>query len=426
MFKFIHAADIHLDSPPRGLMQSAGAAGEGLRDVTRRALENLVSLAITERVAFVVISGDLYDGDWKDFNTGLFLARCLGRLREAGIRAYIVYGNHDAQSNMTKTLRWPEGVHVFPTTGGARFIDEQSGAALHGRSFLDRGTDENLVPSYGPPVAGAFNIGVLHTALEGNTMHATYAPTSVEELKNKGYDYWALGHVHARAVLCADPWIVFSGNLQGRHIREEGPKGATLVTVDEGRVVACEHVPLDVLRWRHLVVDAEGAASRSVVEDRVREAMVRAVADEAGGRTLAMRVTVRGSGRAHGELVTHAEAFTAELRAMALGLGGDVALVEKVRVEMTAARAAAGAAGGAGLVEETADELRRMFGDAPTDAELLALVKGDLDALRGKLPAEAIADLDPGPLDSLLKGRLDELVRDAAPLLLARLAGGEG
>ena len=113
MFKFIHAADIHLDSPLRGLDKYEGAPVESIRGATRRAFANLVSLSISEHVDFVILAGDIYDGDWKDYNTGLFFVKELSRLEEAGIPVVLLYGNHDAQSRITKSLTLPENTRPY-------------------------------------------------------------------------------------------------------------------------------------------------------------------------------------------------------------------------------------------------------------------------------------------------------------------------
>jgi len=229
--KFIHAADLHLDSPLRGLSAYSDAPAEQLRTATRDAFVKLVDVALDEAVDFMVIAGDIYDGDWKDFNTGLFFIRQMGRLRQAGIPIYLLYGNHDAESDMTRGLTLPDNVHVFSSRKAETFAIESLKVAIHGRSFKQKATTENMVPNYPEPVPGWLNIGVLHTALEGNSEHATYAPCTVSELEAKGYQYWALGHVHERSILPehrqpGQTVIAFPGNLQGRHIREQGARGA--------------------------------------------------------------------------------------------------------------------------------------------------------------------------------------------------------
>ena len=419
MFKFIHAADIHLDSPLVGLSSYQDAPIELLRGATRRAFANLVDAALREKVAFVVIAGDVYDGEWKDFNTGLFFARMLGRLRDAGVEVVLLHGNHDAESNLTRSLPLPPGVHVFSSKKAETFVLDGLGVALHGRSFKERETTENLVPGYPDPLDGLFNVGVLHTALEGNAAHASYAPCSTEELRNKGYDYWALGHVHVQSVVARDPWIVFPGNLQGRHARELGPKGAMLVTVDEGRIAGAEPLAVDVVRWAHVEVDATGAATRNAVEDRAREALAAVVDREAGGRTLAVRITVRGACRAHAEMLVADDAFVADLRAIGAGLAADELWVEKVRLET---RPDGGAPAAGGL--DAADDLARLLAEAPIDRDLLEALEADLRDLVGKLPSDIRTGLEPGPLASLRDGRFDDIVRDATPLLLARIKRG--
>ena len=140
-------------------------------------------------------------------------------------------GNHDAASVVTKTIPLPANVTEFPTNRAKTHRIEELKVALHGRSFQDRSANENYALTYPDPVPGFFNIGVLHTSCDGRPPHAPYAPCSVQELAARGYQYWALGHVHIHEFVCRDPWIVYPGNLQGRSVRECGPKGALLVDV---------------------------------------------------------------------------------------------------------------------------------------------------------------------------------------------------
>jgi exonuclease SbcD len=225
--KFIHAADLHVDSPLRGLDGYEGAPVQRLRGATRLALSALVDLAIERQVDFVILAGDIYDGNWTDFRTGLFFREQMLRLTREKIRVYVIKGNHDAESQITKQLPPVDGVHVFKSTSAETFTIDELGVAVHGRSFPNRAVPEDLVEHYPAPRDGMFNIGVLHTSLTGRTGHDPYAPTSVDVLCSKGYDYFALGHVHAREVVReADPRIVYPGNLQGRHAKETGPRAA--------------------------------------------------------------------------------------------------------------------------------------------------------------------------------------------------------
>ena len=224
MFKFIHAADIHLDSPLRGLEQYEGAPVQEIRDAARRALANLVDLAIEQKVAFVLIAGDIYDGDWRDYNTGLYFVDQIRRLREANIRLYLISGNHDAANRMTRTLRMPENVTFFSADAPETALIPELDVAIHGQSFATAAVYEDLSEGYPAAKSGCINIGMLHTCASGREGHDRYAPCSIEGLKAKGYDYWALGHVHIREILSEKPLIAFSGNMQGRHVRETGAK----------------------------------------------------------------------------------------------------------------------------------------------------------------------------------------------------------
>jgi DNA repair protein SbcD/Mre11 len=177
-FRFIHAADIHLDSPLKGLAGHDGAASELIQTATREAFDNLISLAIEEDVAFVVIAGDLYDGDWKDYPTGLFFIKQAGRLASASIPLFLAYGNHDAESQITRSLALPDGTSVFSSKQPGTFELDEIGVALHGQSYRQRDISDNLVPAYPEPTPGRFNIGVLHTGLGGMGGHENYAPCS--------------------------------------------------------------------------------------------------------------------------------------------------------------------------------------------------------------------------------------------------------
>ncbi len=294
-FRFVHAADIHLDSPLKGLAGQEGETVRLIRSATRTALEALIGRVIEEQAAFLVIAGDIYDGNWRDYHTGLFFVRQMGRLAEAGIPAFLIHGNHDAASQITRRLSLPDNVTVFSSQKPETHIVEHLGVALHGQSFPQRSVTANLARGYPDPVPHAFNIGLLHTGLGGEEGHETYAPCTLAELVQKGYDYWALGHIHQADVRHERPYVVYSGNLQGRHIRESGPKGAYLADVQGGSIAALTPFYVDVVRWALLEVSAVGCETLHELFDGIRDAVEQAVANQADGRLLACRLEVTGT-----------------------------------------------------------------------------------------------------------------------------------
>lgn len=414
--KFIHTADIHLDSPLSGLSAYKDAPAEQLRNVTRDAFTRLVDEAIEESVDFMVIAGDLYDGSWKDYNTGHFFCREMGRLNQVGIPVYLLLGNHDADSEMTKKLTLPANVHQFESRKPSTFRIEALKVALHGRSYKEAATLENLATSYPAPVAGWLNIGVLHTALEGYAAHASYAPCSVAELNAKGYDYWALGHVHEHAIVQQSPWLVFPGNLQGRHIRETGPRGAVLVTADETGIQSVERLLVDALRWKVVAVDASEASTLQEVVRQVGTAFERLLSETPDQIFLAVRVYIKGKTAAHGELFGLESQLREEILGQAAGHGIDRLWVEKVRLETEPLTDAS-------QVAERTDaiaDLQRLLADAPTDVAFLKSLMDDLRPLVDKAPLELIKSVP--ELDAIRNGNVAGIVKAVSPGLLAYLA----
>jgi exonuclease SbcD len=334
--RFIHCADIHLDSPLRGLEFYDGAPAEEMRHATRRAFANVVDLAIDRAADFVLIAGDIFDGDWPDFNTGLYFASQLRRLADADIRVFLIHGNHDAVSKLTKSVPLPRNVFSFPANRPATEVIESLGVAIHGQSFASESVTTDLSAAYPAPHAGLLNIGLLHTALSGREGHQPYAPTSADRLTDKGYDYWALGHVHCREIVRASPWIVFPGNTQGRHARETGAKGCMVVEAEPGvGIHSAEFVPTDVARWHQIGIDIADLSSEDDLHAAV-QAQVRATQASAEDRILALRLTLSGRGTLHHSIVSNREAIRAQLAASIGEASAGMAWLEKVRIKLTA------------------------------------------------------------------------------------------
>lgn len=327
----IHAADLHLGSPLGGLDQHEQLPVREIRQAPMRAFERLAELCATRRADVLVIAGDLFDGD-ADIATMREAAQVLERIARAGTRIVTIRGNHDADSRMQRRLPAIDGLVQLPTDAPdtARFDD--LGIAVHGRGFDTPRVTENIVPSYPAPVDGLLNVGLLHTSLGGAPGHDSYAPCSIDDLVAKGYQYWALGHVHLRAVHATAPWIIYPGNIQGRDVGETGPRGATVVEYADGDVVGTpEHVDLDVVRWHVVDTVLEPDETANELEQRLRDLLARLVADEPDVVHV-VRIVLTGRGIAHDELAASPGAWRARLHDVALETSAERLYLEHVKV----------------------------------------------------------------------------------------------
>ncbi len=383
--KFVHAADLHLDSPLCGLAKYDGAPADRIRGASRRAMENLVELCVEEEAQLLLLAGDIFDGTWKDHGTGLFFVQQLSRLRQADVRVVWIRGNHDAASEVRRHLHMPEGVKELRVKSPETCVLEELGVAVHGQGFATKAVTERLAEAYPQRHTDLFNIGLLHTSATGRAGHEPYAPCTVELLANKGYDYWALGHVHQREVLSEDPWIVFPGNLQGRHAREAGSKGASIVTVESGRIQRVEHRALDVVRWEVCRVDATNAADRDDVLSRISERLRLAVA-AADDRLLAARIVITGETLAHAALSTSRRGLEESLRELASDVGEGALWIEKVVVETSDVVSL----GDVLLREDAVGQVARALRALRDDEDALGELASQFAELSQKLPAELL------------------------------------
>lgn len=401
--RLLHAADLHLGSPLAGLSARDPALAALFDDASRKAFRALVDLAVEERVDAVVIAGDVFDRDWKDFSVGQAFVREISRLTRAGIRVAMIRGNHDAESVVSRQLPLPDGVSWLGSDRPETLDWADLGLAVHGISFKSRSIAESVVHRYPAPIPGRFNVGLLHTSLAGGSGHDPYAPCTVQDLASRGYDYWALGHIHARAVVNAEgPVVVFPGNIQGRSIREPGAKSVTLATVDGAALTGLEDRPVDAARWAIASADLSGVATSQELERRLEAGIERAAGDS-DGRPLAVRL------RLTGEKPSMPLPDRVLLRETAQALAGHLSeriLIEKIVLDLSAAPES---------LPSPIPGLATVLASAEDDPAYHAALAADLALLREKLPAAAAAMMDEDPRS---------LAAAARALLLSRLEAG--
>lgn len=409
--KIVHAADLHLDSPLRGLERYPGAPFERVRAATRDAFRNVVSTCLREEARYLVLAGDVFDDDWKDMNTGVFFVHELQRLREIGCRVLVLRGNHDFE--LTRALRYPEHVKEFgPARSKTRsYIFDDDGVAFHGVSYATKKVTDSLLPEYPEAIADALNIGVLHTNATGSTEHAAYAPCTVSELTAHGYGYWALGHVHSHAVLARDPWVVYPGNTQGRNARETGSKGCVVLECGGDRVRDVRFVDTSVMRWmQHEIVLARDDTRDDLLEKA--RASLRALE---GDKLRAVRLRITGGCRAHADVCRDYQQLVSQIRIDTMDAGLELWL-EKIELATSPASSLDELREARGLVADLLQHVDRVRNDEG-DADLLLLAR-HLDPLKKKLGRE-IAELE---LDS--PDVLRRLLSGAESLLAQRLTEG--
>jgi exonuclease SbcD len=395
-FQFIHAADLHIDSPLDALRTKDAAVAATFAAAGRKAVERLIQETIASGAKFLIVAGDVFDDVWRDVSTGLFFVRELGKLDRAGVRTFLIRGNHDAASKFARGLPYPPGVHIFETRKGQTQLMEDLRVAVHGRSFPEIEVPADFVSGYAPRREGWLNIGVLHTSLEGPAAHSPYAPCSVAELTRFGYDYWALGHIHQPAVIAHDPWIVYSGNIQGRSPRETGARGAVRVSVEDGRIVAVEPFALDAARWAHARADLSGLEDEDAIAKAISVALA-AAHSQAEGRPLAVRLTLTGQTPAHARLVARADTWRDEARAQGFRLAEDC-WVEKLRLETRAPAAP---------MSEDPDALdvAGLLAGAAQDPAFLAEIAEFAASVAGKAPPGLMEALAADPAEWATRAR---------------------
>ena len=418
MVRFIHAADIHLDSPLKGLANRHNLPTAKILAATRDALVNLVTLAIDQKVDFVLLAGDIYDGDPEDLKANFHFNQQMGRLNQKNIKVVMITGNHDAKSKISKPLSPPKNLTILSAHQPESCEITKEGeviAIIHGQGFLNQAETRNLAGTYPAPVAGKLNIGILHTSLDGREGHANYAPTTTNELINKGYSYWALGHIHTREVVHEKPYIIFPGNIQGRHIRETGAKGCYIVTFSDNREAKLEFKSLDVFRWEAITVNLDGIEEESEFEGKLAETVE--------SRNLpfneiphGIRIILKGNTSLHSWLICSQNRISENIQGIFDGISAGNLFLEQLKVETsnegTALKNEALAEDALSILDQAINNLKTN----PKELETL-LKETPLAKLNREIPGDWKAKDDTTAIQPMNAAWLKEIFDELVPMI---------
>lgn len=385
---------------------------------TRQAFSGIVDLCIDERVDALLIAGDLYDGDQTSMKTARFLAAELGRLSTAGIRGFIIRGNHDALSRVSKELVLPDAVKLFGGRVEHVVIERGAGekpVAIHGLSFTEATAPESLLPRYKPAVPDAINIGMMHTSLGGAPGHDPYAPCSPGELIATGFEYWALGHIHKRSVVTGSATIVMPGMPQGRDIGEDGPKSVTLVAIDDDGTVRLEERPTALAEFARIAIDASGLTDWADLAHAITLSLTQARA-AAQAPQLVVRLAFFGETPLAWRMRRDADLLMAESEERGARAGG--VWIDKLDIHCRPPSS---------LALHSSDPLAELRALIETDIigsdAFETALAGVADNLLGQLPNDESLRNRFGADEAQAKTRRTELAREGAEDVLARLRG---
>ena len=421
-FRFVHAADIHLDSPLRSLALRDQALADLIGNATRRAFVGIVDLCLDEQVDALLLSGDLYDGEQTSMKTARFLADQTHRLHEAGVRVFVIRGNHDALSKITRELTLPDSVTIFGGRASAVALERGRGAVpvtIHGISFAQPHAPESLLARFRPPVADTLNIGLLHTSLGGADGHDPYAPCEMADLQRAGFRYWALGHIHRRSTEEGEATVVMPGMPQGRDIGEAGEKSVTLATVGDDGAIQVEARRTSVAQFEGVTVDLAGVDTWREMVGKLERALGRA-RDGVASEHLVARVKLTGTTALAWRLRRELDLLRAEAESRAAGLGKT--WIDKVEVHCRPP--AIGPDQATGAESDPLEELRRLMGEVTQDDGYRAEITAIADELRAQLPPDC-RDIFGSDQDSFAAS-VTLAAREGIDDVLARLKARDG
>ncbi len=415
-FRFVHTADLHLDAPLRAIALRDADLAHQIGTASRTAFSRIVDLCIAEGAAFLVIAGDLWDGAHSSTKTPRFLKQELLRLKAVGIGCFIIRGNHDAMARQTGELDAPDNTTVFAGRAGTVDLDIAGHrVAVHGLSFRDPHAPESLLDKYPAPRPGAFNIGLMHTSLNGSAGHDPYAPCAVADLDGHGYDYWALGHIHRRAQHIGRATIVMPGIPQGRDIGEDGAASVTLVDVGDDNTVTLTQRNVASLRFDRVAVDCTGLADWSDLLAALDRAIGDASRTAREAEHLVIRPVMHGATTLAWRMARDHDRLTDEARTFAASAG---IWLDKLDLRVTPDD------GTADQMQLPGDLVRMVMDDLPQDPGVQAAMQAAARDLLRDLPPD-LRDLLGDDQDAQDRHCRD-LLAQGAPAILSRLRTDQG
>jgi exonuclease SbcD len=381
---------------------------------------DVVGICLDEQVDALLLSGDLYDGEQTSMKTARFLADQLGRLQEANISVFIIRGNHDALSRITKELSLPDVVKTFGGHAGFVQVSRSRGempVAIHGISFAQPHAPESLLARFKPPVQGSVNIGMLHTSLSGSPGHNPYAPCELADLHQAGFQYWALGHIHRRSVAKGASLVVMPGMPQGRDIGEPGPKSVTIATVMDDGSIMVEERHTSIAQFERVTVNLDGVSEWKDMIAAVARALGQA-RNAAESEHLVARLNFTGATRLAWRLRRDPDLLRTEAENQAAGLGKS--WIDKIEINCQPLNVSSTtlAPGNA----DPLDELRRLMGEMAQNETYRSEIQTMAEDLRSQLPSECRLSL--GGDEGEFIANLGEAAREGIDDVLAYLRSG--
>jgi DNA repair exonuclease SbcCD nuclease subunit len=409
MIKILHTADIHLDSPLGTLAKRDPDLKNLIQNATRSAFTCIVDSAIEHRVGALLVAGDLFDGKQRSAQTAVWLTMQLDRLKREEIKVFYIKGNHDAESPLSKQITLPDNVHIFDGHGGMVALSDS--VYIHGVSFSDRHVPKSLLPKFKLPVHGAVNIAMLHTSLAGAEGHDNYAPCSVKQLTDLGFDYWALGHVHRREIHVSSPcWVVMPGMPQGRDIGESGPKSATLITVHDDKKIETAEVPTSAIEFLSVSVDVakndDDEALRELIRIELTETQKKLKSK--GG---VVRLYLRGSTPRRWQIIRDRQIWESTATEIARQL--ENLWIDKLEIDLAELPETSNSA---------TDELAGIMLGILQDPQFIDAYRKQLETVLSELPPQPRRELIPS--ESAATQLTQELAKSGAELMISRMKGG--